>query len=58
MGDVNMDGNTDISDVVAIVNYILGSEPNVFNRTAADLNKDNSIDISDVVRILNLILEQ
>ena len=57
-GDVNMDGNTDISDVVAIVNYILGSEPNVFNRTAADLNKDSSIDISDVVRIVNLILGQ
>ena len=57
-GNENMDGNTDISDVVVIVNYILGSEPNVFNRTAADLKKDSSIDISDVVRIVNLILGQ
>ena len=57
LGDVNMDGNLDISDVVAIVNYILGSEPNVFNRTAADLNKDSNIDISDVVRLVNLVLE-
>ena len=56
-GDVNMDGNLDISDVVAIVNYILGSEPSVFNSTAADLNKDSNIDISDVVRLVNLVLE-
>ena len=56
LGDVNMDGMRDISDVVAIVNYILGSEPNVFNRKAADLNKDSSIDISDLVRIVNIIL--
>ncbi|MBR5062493.1 MAG: hypothetical protein IKX24_10205 [Prevotella sp.] len=58
LGDVNMDGMTDISDVVAMVSYILGSEPSVFNRTAADLNKDSRIDISDLVRILNLILGQ
>jgi len=58
LGDVNMDGSTDISDVVAIVNFVLGSEPSVFNRTAADLNKDSSIDISDVVRIVNLVLGQ
>lgn len=57
-GDVNMDGTTNISDVVTIVNYILGSEPNVFNRTAADLNNDDIINIIDVVRLLNLILEQ
>ena len=57
LGDVNMDGNLDISDVVAIVNYILGSEPSVFNSTAADLNKDSNIDISDVVRLVNLVLE-
>lgn len=58
LGDVNMDGTTDISDVVAIVNFVLGSESSVFNRTAADLNKDSSIDISDVVRIVNLVLGQ
>jgi hypothetical protein len=57
LGDVNMDGNLDISDVVSIVNYILGSEPSVFNSTAADLNKDSNIDISDVVCLVNLVLE-
>ena len=56
LGDVNMDRIIDISDVVALVNSILGSEPNVFNRKAADLNKDSSIDISDLVRIVNIIL--
>lgn len=55
-GDVNQDGSIDISDVVALVNYILGTEPKDFNKSAADMNKDNSIDISDVVAIVNFIL--
>ena len=55
-GDVNEDGNVDISDVVATVNYILGTTPAVFNLTAADVNDDNGVDISDVVGIVNMIL--
>lgn len=55
-GDVNEDGNVDISDVVATVNYILGTTPAVFNLSAADVNDDNGVDISDVVGIVNMIL--
>ena len=53
VGDVNMDGSVDISDVVALVNMILGStEMNV----AADVNNDSQADISDVVALVNIIL--
>lgn len=52
-GDVNGDGFVNISDVVALVNIILGSTE---NNAAADVNNDNSVDISDVVTLVNIIL--
>ena len=56
MGDVNEDGKVDIADVVATVNYVLGTIPSVFNETAADVSGNGRIDISDVVGIVNLVL--
>ena len=56
MGDVNEDGKVDIADVVATVNYVLGTIPSVFNETAADVTGNGRIDISDVVGIVNLVL--
>ena len=56
MGDVNEDGKVDIADVVATVNYVLGTIPSVFNETAADVSGNGRIDISDVVDIVNLVL--
>jgi hypothetical protein len=56
MGDVNEDGMVDIADVVATVNYVLGTIPSVFNETAADVSGNGRIDISDVVGIVNLVL--
>ena len=55
-GDVNLDRSVDISDVVAIVNYILGNEPRIFEPLNADLDKSETIDISDVVNVVNVIL--
>ena len=59
LGDVNGDKEIDISDVVAMVNHILGSTSSTsFKPQAADINKDSNIDISDVVALVNMILGQ
>ncbi|MBR3530793.1 MAG: carbohydrate-binding domain-containing protein [Bacteroidaceae bacterium] len=58
-GDANCDKQVDISDVVAVVNYVLnGSAPDnaTFEPLNADVNEDGIIDISDVVGIVNMIL--
>ena len=54
-GDVNSDGNVDISDVVELVNIILGSKDGAENKRA-DVNGDTNTDISDVVELVNIIL--
>ena len=54
VGDVNGDGNVDISDVVALVNIILSDGTDETN--SADVNGDDKIDISDVVALVNIIL--
>ena len=50
-GDVNEDGKVDISDIVAVINQIAGTNkfPN------ADVNEDDKVDISDIVAIINII---
>ncbi|MBQ6064055.1 MAG: leucine-rich repeat protein [Prevotella sp.] len=56
MGDVNLDGRVNITDVMAVVNYILGYEMPVFSRKAADLKADGKINVTDVLGIVNIIL--
>lgn len=59
LGDVNNDHVVDISDVVALVNFILSGEVSTrfIELLNADINKDTDVDISDVVGIVNLVLE-
>ena len=58
MGDVNGDNSINVSDVMQVVNYILGFEPQNFLREFADLDYNNRIDVTDVMRIVQLILNQ
>lgn len=55
-GDANGDGSVDVSDVVSIVNYILGKATDSFDKIAANVNGDESIDVADVVGVVNIIL--
>jgi hypothetical protein len=55
-GDANGSMSVDISDVVAAVNYAIGSNPQPFIFDAADVNSDKTIDILDVIGIINLVL--
>ena len=50
-GDVNEDGNVDISDIVAIINQIAGTA----EYANADVNEDGNVDISDIVAVINII---
>ena len=57
-GDVNLDGEIDILDIIRAVNIILeiGDTPMECERWAADCNSDGQIDITDIVGITIAIL--
>ena len=57
-GDCNLDGSVNISDVVQLVNYILGNGDGsgVFSMLNADVNGDRNVNIVDVVEVVNMIL--
>jgi hypothetical protein len=58
LGDANGDGTIDVSDVVGIVNYILGKPSDTFNLTNADANNDGQILVDDAVETINIITSQ
>lgn len=55
-GDVNLDGVADVSDVTALINYVLGGGGSPFDKTEADFNGDGVIDVTDATAIINLVL--
>ncbi len=58
-GDVNSDGKTDISDVTAMIDIILGKDstkPYSYDHKAADMDGNGTIDISDVTSLIDVIL--
>ena len=55
-GDVNGDSNVNISDVTALINYLLSHDDSGLNLDAANCNLDNTINISDVTALINYLL--
>ncbi|MBO4719491.1 MAG: dockerin type I repeat-containing protein [Prevotella sp.] len=55
-GDVNCDGRVNIADVVAIVNYIKGETPPVFNEEKADVSGNGRVTVDDLMIIVNVIM--
>ena len=55
-GDVNGDGNVNISDVTALINYLLSHNTSGVNVAAADCNQDGNVNISDVTALINYLL--
>mgnify|MGYP002623974563 CR=1 FL=1 len=55
-GDVNMDGNVDINDVVLTINHVLGTSSDAFHMEYADVSPDGVIDVNDVVVLINWIV--
>ena len=57
-GDVNIDEQIDISDVIIIVDYIMSSiQLNDYLSWASDMNSDNTLDIIDIIYLINNILQ-
>ena len=53
-GDVNGDGEVNIADVTALIDYLLGGGD--INEAAADVNSDNDINIADVTALIDYLL--
>ncbi|MDO4511707.1 MAG: family 10 glycosylhydrolase [Bacteroidales bacterium] len=54
LGDVNEDGEVNVSDVTALINRILGTAE--YPDEACDINADGVVNVSDVTALINLIL--
>ena len=55
-GDVNFDGSIDITDVITLINFVLGQTPTEEESLTADMNHDSIVNILDVILVVNEIL--
>ena len=55
-GDVNFDGELNITDVITIINFVLGGTPTEEEALTADMNQDGIINILDVITLVGEIL--
>ena len=56
LGDVNNDGQINITDVISVINYILVDSAQNYN-IALDLTEDGNVNITDVIQLVNQILQ-
>lgn len=54
-GDSNNDGTVNKSDVVEIVNAVIGNPSSKFLRANADVNGDGRVDVVDIVQLISII---
>ena len=57
-GDVNGDYTVDITDVLVIVDNILGRPNRIFLFANADIDKDGTVNITDALNVVNIILDR
>ncbi len=53
---MNGDGHVTISDVTALINYLLSGDDSNVNVKATDVNQDGNTSIGDVTALINLLL--
>ena len=56
LGDVNGDGKVNVSDVTALLGYVLDGVTTGVNLDAADVSQDGSVNISDVTALISGLL--
>ena len=54
-GDINGDGNVNVSDVTSLISYILGNTITV-DESQVDVNRDGSANVSDVTTLIGYVL--
>ena len=54
LGDVNLDGTVDVTDVVIVVNHFQNDTTDELDMNVADIDGDGVIDVTDVVGIVNI----
>lgn len=54
-GDVNVDEEVDVLDVVDIARFVVGSPAESFVEILADINKDREVNLGDAVTLVNTI---
>lgn len=57
LGDVNDDGEVNIKDVTDLIDYLLDSEANVINMSAADVDHSGGVAIMDLTYLIDLLLD-
>ena len=55
LGDVDRDGDVTISDLTALIDYLLGNTVDI-DLNAADVNEDGIIDIADATGLIDMLL--
>ena len=55
-GDVDVDGSVTISDVTALIDYLLSGNASGINLSNADCDQDGNVNISDVTALIDYLL--
>ena len=55
-GDINHDGTVSVSDVMALVDWVLGQEIETLPKAEADLNVDGGVSVADVMMLVDYLL--
>ena len=56
LGDNNLDGSVNVTDIVALVNTIISGETSDAELLLQDVNQDGFVNVTDIIEIINMII--